>query len=217
MNAWILPTEDVSYLDRDLLDEKGLLKVLPARFYKNTPPNHISLWAGKHGIYVFPTTELVDWLRERIGTRKAIEIGAGNGAIARALNIVATDSHVQNTPEMIEYYRMIGQQTTRPPADVYKFEAGDAVDILKPQVVVAAFVTQKFQQGDQTSFVGSSVFGADELSSLPKVETYIHVGNDKSHGDKRILKFPHEVFRFDWIVTRAQDQSLNSITVWDRK
>lgn len=53
--------------------------------------------------------------------------------------------------------------------------------------------------------IGSSVYGVDELAMLPKIETYINIGNDVTHGDKRILKFPHETFRFPWLITRRRN------------
>ena len=48
------------------------------------------------GIHCLPTLELIEFLKEEIGIQRlgkiAIEIGAGHGAIAKALNIISTDS-----------------------------------------------------------------------------------------------------------------------------
>lgn len=218
MNAYVIKNADVSYLNSLLLDERGLVRVLPTSEIRKIPTDHIKIWLNQNGVYCLPTLELIDWIRERIDGRKAIEVCAGNGAIGRALGIPATDSYAQQDPSMAAYYSLIGQKPTQPPADVYKFEANEAVDVLKPKVVVASYATQKYLPGDEgPPAIGSCIVGIDELAMLPKIETYILVGNDRSHADKRIGKFPHETFRFDWIVTRAVDQSTNFIRVWDHE
>ena len=215
MKAWLLPNTDVSYLNDILLNDKGLLKVLPYSVYTKIDMAHLQAWAGKHGVYTFPTTELIDWIHHRIGGRKAIEICAGMGVIGRALKIVITDSYNQCLPEMKAYYKALGQECTDPPSDVYQFEANEAVDTLKPKVVVASYATQKYLPGDEgPPPIGSSVYGVDELAMLPKIQTYIFVGSDMTHGDKRICQFPHETIREPWIVTRGLKQKDNFIKVW---
>lgn len=212
----VLKDENVSYLDQHLLDEKGLLKVVSADLLKSFPIRHIQLWGNKNGVYCFPTTELIEWLKMKIAKRKAIEICAGNGAISRALGISGTDSYIQTTPEMIAYYQIVGQKPIDPPDDIYKFEANEAVDHFKPQVVVAAYGTQKYIVGDEgPPKIGSSVYGIDELLMLPKIQTYINIGNDVSHHDKRIRKYLFEFYRFDWLFTRSLDQSKNHICLWN--
>lgn len=215
MNAYVMDAADVSYMDEMLLDESGRVRVLPCSEYKNIPADHIKMWGNKNGVYCLPTVELIEWLRDRIGGRKAVEICAGNGAIGRALGIVTTDSHIQTMPEMAAYYKSIGQKPISPPSDVYEFEANEAIDTLKPKVVVASYATQKYEPGDEREpKIGSSVYGVDEIFLLQKVETYIFVGNDASHGDKRINAIAHETIRPDWLVTRAMEPSKNFIKVW---
>jgi hypothetical protein len=217
MNAYILPNYDVSYLDEVLLDESGLLRILPAEKYAKIYIQHLQVWANRNGIYCLPTQELIDWLENQIGDRKAIEICAGNGAIGRALHIPVTDSFIQTTPEMLAYYMALGQKPTSPPPDVYEFEANEAVDTLKPKVVVGAYVTQKFEEGDSEANIGSSVYGVDELALLKKVETYIVVGNDITHGEKRINQLPHETFHFEWLYSRTTKPESNHIKIWHNK
>ena len=211
----ILKNCNVDYLDPILMDN-GLLKVLDCATLRAIPQEHLMIWGGKRGIYTFPTTELIAWLKDRIAGRRAIEICAGNAATGRALGIVRTDSYIQTDPNMVAFYQVINQHPIEPPKDVDKFEANDAVDVFKPKVVVGCYVTQKYLPGDEgPPSIGSSVYGVDELAMLSKIETYINVGNDISHQDKRIRKFKFEMFRFDWIVTRSGDQSKNHICVWD--
>ena len=175
------------------------------------------IWAQKNARYVFPTTELVAWLKGFIARRKAIEVGAGMGDLGKAVGIQMTDSHVQTSPELRLYYQMSQCAITEPPADVEKIDAVMAVEKYNPDVVVAGFLTQRFEPGDDgTPKVNSSVYGPNEFEILahPSVQAYVHVGNIGPHGDKRILKLPHKTLYFPWLVTRAFDQSKNVIYVW---
>lgn len=217
MKAHILPNKDVSYLDKMLLNDKGLLRVLPASVLRAVEPPDLSIWGNKKGVYCFPTVELIDWLRDRIGGRTAVEICSGNGSIGRALGITRTDSYIQTTPEMRQYYRMYNQQPIDPPEDVLRYEALQAVRHFRPQVVVASFATQLYQPGDEgPPKIGSSVYGVDELAMYPLIEAYYMVGNLEPHGDKRLFKYPHERLHFDWIVTRSMTPEINRIFVWEK-
>lgn len=218
MKAQILPYENVDYLDNLLLNN-GLLQVLPASTLQAIPQVHLSIWGNKRGVYCFPTVELIGWLKEQISDRSTIEICSGNGAIGRALGVKSTDSYVQTLPEMIAYYALCGQQPIFPPEDVLKFEANEAVDYFKPAVVFGSYITQKYLSGDEDAQpkISSSVYGVDELSLLPKVETYIAIGNKTSHGDKRIRKFAHKSYQFPWLFTRSLKTDENEISVWDIK
>lgn len=211
MKGYLIPDEDVNYLD-DLLLKNGLLQVVPSSLLAEVKPMHLSLWGNKRGIYCLPTIELIDWLREQIGGKSAIEICSGNGAIGRALNIPRTDSYIQTTPEIIEIYRAAGQVPIVPPEDVQKFEANEAVDYFNPEVVIGAYVTQKFVEGDRNG----SAYGTDEVSLLKKVKKYIVIGNDESHGEKRIRRLPYKQYRFSWLFTRSLNQQSNEISIWEK-
>ena len=215
MEGQSIPNENVDYLDEILL-VNGQLQVVPAFALERLPKYHLAIWGNKRGVYCFPTTELIAWLSEKISGRKAIEICSGTGVIGRALGITSTDSYIQTTPEMIAMYALYGQRPIFPPEDVQKFEANDAVDHFKPQVVLGSFITQKYLPGDEETKTGSSVYGVDELTLIPKVSTYIAVGNTKTHGNKRALKFPHEKFHFPWIYTRSLSPELNEIVIWSK-
>ena len=215
MQGQVMPNENVDYIDEILL-VNGQLQVVSALTLEKINKIHLALWGNKRGIYCFPTVELIEWLKLKIGGRTAIEICSGTGVIGRALVIISTDSYIQTTPDMIAYYRLAGQVPIFPPEDVKKFEANDAVDHYKPQVVLGSYITQKFLPGDEVNKTGSSVYGVDELAMLPKIETYIAVGNTSTHGDKRLLKFPHERYQFPWIYTRSLKPELNEIVVWNK-
>ncbi len=110
----IASRQDVTYLDKILLDENGLLKPVPYREICDFPGVHLIQWANTKGVYCIPTTELIHWLQNRINGRKAIEICAGYGAIGRALNIVSTDSYIQTRPEIAITYILQGQNPIQP-------------------------------------------------------------------------------------------------------
>lgn len=212
MHGWVLPPVDWAPFDTMMYDERKNLRILPAARILEFPKEVIQTWCVLRGVYQIPTQELIDWLKEQIGSRSAIEICAGNGSIGRALNIPRTDSYVQTLPEMVAYYKMLGQEPITPPADVIKYDANEAVEVLKPTVVVGAYVTQKYQDGNTEG----SVVGVDEHKLLENVYTYIHIGNDGPHGSKRINKLKHAFYRFPWLITRAKEPNMNHIRVWSR-
>lgn len=215
MRYKVIDNENVDYLD-PILVKDGLFSVVDYSVLKDIPQKHLTIWGNKNGIYCFPTTELIDWLKEKIGNQSAIEICSGTGVIGRALGITRTDSYIQTSPEMIALYTTYGQKPIFPPDDVLKFEANEAVDRFKPKVVIGSYVTQRAIPGDSDEGIGSSIYGTDELSLLKKVETYITIGNDISHGDKRIRKFSHTIYRFPWILTRSLEPNKNFISVWEK-
>lgn len=208
----ILQDVDTSYLDKLLLDSTGRMRLFPAATFASIPYDHLRVWAHKKARYQLVTKELVDWLREQIGGRSAIEVCAGMGDIGHYLGIPMSDSAVQNTPEVAAYYRSLGQVPTVPPSDVKRQHAEDAVAKHKPQVVIASWLTQKFKQGD----THGSVYGPDEVALMNACETYIHIGNENVHGDKRVRRFKHEVLRFPWLVSRASEPEKNEIYVWQK-
>lgn len=164
-----------------------------------------------HGIYILPTEELINWLKENI-SGSAIEIGAGNGAISRALKIPITDSRLQEQEEIKKIYSAMGQPVIIYPDDVEKLDADEAVKKYNPDTVIGAFITHKYR--DDRPEIGGNQYGVEEESILDAVKKYINIGNLITHGMKPILKMKHEQYFFDWIITRAVDQKMNRIFVW---
>jgi len=216
MQAYTLFDEDVSYMDELLFDSNGMLRPVKASDLAALKATHLMLWGNKNGVYTYPTFELIDWIKEKIGGRGAIEICSGSGVMGRAIGIPMTDSYVQTEPAMMAYYLAMNQKPIFPANDVQKFEANEAVDYFKPDVVMGCYVTQKYLPGDEgPPAIGSSWYGVDELAMLPKIQTYINVGNHSTHKDKRIRKFPHQVYKFPWLFTRSGSPEQNEIVVWE--
>lgn len=208
----------VAGLNSTLLDKKGRIRLFPAAFYKALPPDALSIWCLQQARYGIPTVELVEWLKNEIGDRKAIEVGAGNGDLGYHLGIVSTDSYAQaSRPEMQLTYAATGQVPTAPKPDVLKLSAVDAVKRLKPKVVVASWLTRKFIKGkDKEGVAQAFAYGAEEEKIWENCHTYIHIGNVNSHGKKTLLAKPHLELFFPWLVSRAVDPSRNVIYLWDR-
>jgi hypothetical protein len=201
---------DTSGIDSMWLDG-GLVKAYPAAFFESIPLLDRRVWCMRNARYGLPTTELVEWLMKLIGGRTVIEVGAGQGDLGAALGIPMSDNYCQQRPELIEYYARLGQAPTNPPLGVEMIEASDAISKHKPQVVVASWLTHRFN-GET-----GNMYGPDENDFLDgEVETYVHVGNENVHGSKSILRFKHEEIRSPWILSRAADQSKNVIWVWNR-
>lgn len=212
----VLGRIDHSKMNEILLDEHGYLKVVDANILKGISHIERQAWARENGVYHFITTEMIAWLREIIGERSAIEICAGKGAIGRSLSIISTDSYVTEQPEILYRYESEGEVSTNPPGDVLKFDSLKAVRFFKPKVVVGAFVSQLYKQGENYNLIHSSPFGTDEEEILKLVDTYIVFGNKETHKGKRIFKKKHKEYSFPWLINRAVDQDKNRVWVWNR-
>lgn len=203
--------EDISSVENQVFD-CGKLKAMPSSFYKSLDENKVKLLMWKHGIYVLPTQELIDWLKESI-IGSAIEIGAGIGTIGRELQIPITDSRMQERPEIKIVYSLSNQPIIKYPDDVEKLSAEQAIEKYKPDTVIGCFITHKYEEKIGTG----NALGVQEEFILENVSRYINVGNLYTHRDKPILKNNPVEYNFDWLITRSNDQSLNRIWVHDKK
>ncbi len=207
---------DVLYLDKILFDESKNLRILPYAEIKSIPLLHLRAFCNVHAIYTLPTVELINYIKELlIPANNPIEICAGNNGLGKALGIISTDSHMQQTLEMHAYYTLLGQRVTSPPDDVLPLEALKAVKIMNPDYVIGSFVTQLFEKGDDINRIPSSMFGVDELSLSRSVKSYIKIGNDEVHGIMRIMDLPHKTVRPEFLITRVADQSKNGIYIFN--
>lgn len=210
--AFLVP-EDISALEKELLASDGRLKVISSEIIRKYPQRQLSLFCVKHGFYGLVTSELIFWLKEQIAGRKALEVGAGNGALGQELNIPMTDSFLQEEPEIKAYYQSLNQSLIHYGPDVEKADYKDAILKYKPDVVIASWVTQLWL-GPKDNANGS-VYGIDEGWILDHCRTYIHIGNASVHGAKRILSHKHDEYKFDWLYSRSLDQNNCVIYVWN--
>lgn len=201
---------DVHYLDAVLLDDDGFLRPIPNDELEEVPNEHLTIWCVKNAVYQLPTLELINFLKEKIAGRKAIEICSGRGHIARLLEIKATDNYMQTRPEILAYYLSMGQMPIVPPDFVEKMDAIEAIRKYNPEIVIGCFVTHKWENGLQTG----NEFGPDERKII-EVADYIMVGNDRIHWEKPIRQVQHEELYFPWLRSRAFDQDRNCVMIWE--
>lgn len=208
----ILDQTNIEYLEKILLDENGRLQPVPFDEIRNAPQNDVSVFCHRHGIYQIVTTELVGFVRGQIEGFNAIEIGAGNGCLGRALGIPLTDSRIQNTAEMKNFYKSIGQPVVNYGADVRKLEALKAVKLLKADAAVGAWVTHK----KKATLPDGCFGGVDEAILSKRLKRYVFIGNRITHRHKEMLRFSTpRVFRFDWLVSRSMNRAANVVWVFD--
>lgn len=211
--TYILDPVDVTYLNDILLNDKGELQVVSYEEIKDIPQEHISIFCGIHGFYCIPTTELIDFLKEEIKGKTAIEIGSGNGVLCRELGIIGTDNFQQLIPKYKKEYERVEQAIVPYGKHVEKLSANDAVKKYKPNVVIAAWCTHKYNPR-KPELRGNEI-GIDENKIL-KSAKYIHIGNVVSHKLKPILSYPHRVVKAEWLISRSIHRNDNVIWIWEK-
>jgi len=209
MRAETIAITNIDYLDEKLMKDGELVPV-SSEYLKTVPQNDIALWCYRNGVYCLPTTELIDWLKERIEGKVAVEIGSGNGAIGRALGIRMTDKKTMAIPEIASYYKALGQPVTKYPEDVETIDAIGAIKKYRPDVVIGAWITQLWKKGEDQG----SVYGVDDELLIRSVKEYIHIGNSTIHGKKRAYKIPHVNHSLPFLYSRSMAADKNHITIW---
>lgn len=212
----VLDTRNLRDLRPDVLDADGNLRILPASYWRGTTQHERALLGHHTALYGLPTLELVAWIKDYIGGRSAIEIGAAHGLLAQALGIPATDSYQQADPAMAAYYALMGQATVRYGAHVERLDALQAVAKHRPQVVVASWVTHKYLMIRNEA--GGNAMGVDEEALLDSgIEAYVFIGNSVTHKHKSIWTRPHRFIEQDFVYSRAaQPGAQDFLCVWER-
>lgn len=208
----ILDPAGVRDISADALDSRGRLRILPARFWAGTTVEERALFGHRHGLYQFPTVELVEHLRGLIAGRAAIEIGAGHGVLAEALGITATDSLMQGKEPYRSIYTAYGMPAVPYGPNVVDCDAGRAVRRYRPQVVVAGWVTHLYDPARHTA--GGNEVGVDEDDVLGHCDEYVFVGNEGVHEGKKIWRRPHRIWYPPYVFSRAWNGSRDFVAVW---
>lgn len=195
--------EQADKLKKDLFEGKELI-IKPHSYFKDYSRLVLRLFMHKNGIYCLPTQELIDFLKEEIGENSAIEIGAGIGAIGKALKIPTTDNRMQEWEEIKLTYKLTGQPPIEYPEFIEKLEALEAVDKYKPQVVVGAYITNKWLEDKQIG----NYWGVDEPVLLQKIKKYIHIGDLNTHAYKPLMNIRHATYyqrNAPWLIIRGKN------------
>lgn len=210
----ILDPNKITDISKQLLLENGKVKLLPYQEWLSYTWEDFRFFCHQHARYGIPTRELVELIKNIIGARSAIEIGAGAGDLGYHLGIPMTDSRIQEEGIVRAMYEKMGQPIIKYGIDVEKLESLEAVKKYKPQVVLASWVTTFSPR--ETTF-GSSPYGVKEKDILDLVETYILVGNLNFCGDKPIMKLPHSIIEAPHIISRSINKEGNRVWVWDKR
>ena len=170
----------------DLFDEAGTLQPMPAAFWAEMPREQRQIFGHHHGLYSFPTVELIATLKAMLPAG-ALEIGAGNGGYCKALGIRGTDSYQQELPAVKGHYANLRAPTVNYGAHVEKIDAISAVKKYAPTAVLAAWVTHKFNPLRPVH--GGNSQGVDEhrLIARRSVEQYFFIGNSGTHKEKLLF------------------------------
>ncbi len=212
----VMAKADIGYLVKEL-EPDGQFIIKSADFFKGVEKDHITQYCVENGLYCLPTLELLDFLREVIKNDFTIEIGAGRGILSKGLNIVGTDSFMQEREDVKEYYNAIRTPTVRYGEHVHRIDAERAVSLYKPRTVIAAWVTHKFNP--MMAGLEGNEFGVDEGKLIKNVKQYIFIGNTYTHASKPILKLPHQTVKPPWLISRAikDFEGEDVIWVWEKR
>lgn len=212
MPAFVLRPGEIRDLSPLMLSPEGRLKVMPSAALESTTPQERALFGHSHGIYGFVTQELVDHLRGIIAGRPAIEVGAGHGALGAALGIPATDSRMQERPEIAAYYEMLRQPTVPYGPHVEALDYRQAIEKYQPMVVIGSWVTHLYDSKRHAA--GGSVHGLDEDWILENCEEYILIGNDTVHEGKAIWTRRHIKERHPFLFSRSMRPGEDFLARW---
>lgn len=212
--AHLLQKRDTSVVAAEVLDSRGRLAPVPSSVYEKYEQETISQFCVERALYFLPTKEVVEFINDLVGGRDAIEIGAGCGVLGRALGLRMTDSFQQEDPLYKMQYALMRQPTIKYGDDVIKADALTAVKRFKPDTVIAAWVTHKFNP-KQPERMGNEV-GVDMLKLLKRVRRFILIGNDSVHGLSPLMDLSHEVIEHPALYSRSLKRDKNRIYVWER-
>ncbi|MBB4861693.1 hypothetical protein HNP46_000504 [Pseudomonas nitritireducens] len=209
--------EEVMTLAREALDGMRL-KVMPAAFYRQFSQQSRSVFCAGIGLYGLPTFELLDVINELImevsPSRNAIEIGAGNGVLGRGLGIPMTDNYQQENQELIDLYQSENLAPVTYSPDVIRIDGNKAVKEMRPDVVVASWVTHRWDERRPEH--KGNIIGVDEEELLTGVKRYIMLGNSGVHAIKPIMARVDRVIEGDFIFGRSlQYPDKHALFVWE--
>lgn len=212
MKTFILDPTRIRDISPEALGEDGRLRVLPASYWATTTAEERCLFGHRHGLYSFPTLELVEYLRDLIRGRIAIEVGAGHGLLAEALGIPATDSRQQEKEPWATTYRLAGQPIAPYGDNIIECHAIKAVRKYRPRVVIGAWVTHKYDPLRHDAEGNEA--GIDEPDILRHCTQYVVVGNELVHRGKAIWSRPHTIEYPPFVYSRAVNGTRDFVAVW---
>ena len=211
MDCHISSHRNISELEELTGATTGLIRPIPAKDVAKFGFLTLRLFLHKWALYTFPTTELIDYLADRIAGKSAIEIGAGLGVIGRALGIPLTDNKMQEWPEIRITYEMMGQPTIKYPPDIIELDAIVAAEQYKPDIVIGSYITHKWDDYTQSG----NWWGVDTVKLVHSVPEYLMVGNLNTHRNDPAMRYLDHIERHDFLFTRGGREP-SAIFCWKR-
>ena len=212
----IYPPEIQEFLekyDRIFLDERGIIKLQSADFYKTIDNTDLRVWCICRAIYQLPTIELIEWLKENFNLDRAIEIGAGNNYLYHHLGIKGVDNYSEQIPAVKLVHELLNQPSTDPPPEVEKLDAIAAIEKYQPETVITSWATLKTEDPEEID--AGHKYAPDEFEILDKGVNYVFIGNEDIHSDRLIMNKPHKTYYFNWLVSRGYKSEQNYICIWN--
>lgn len=91
--------------------------------------------------------------------------------------------------------------------------AKEAVEKYRPSVVIACWVTHRFNPS--RPHAGGSAYGVDEEELIAACDEYIFIGNEHVHRHKSTWAIEHEMLT-PWVYSRAVNGTRDFIAMWRR-
>lgn len=201
---------DIKHIEEKVM-QNGELQIINASCYESLPENELSMFMWKHAIYALPTIELINFLKAEIGeAQNVLEIGSGNGALGKALNIKCTDSKLQDEPSIKLAYTIASQPTILYGSHVEKIDAEVAVKKYRPNIIIASWVTQRYCPIKK---IGNE-WGPNLNKIIKNCRKFIFIGNEATHGWFDIMNLPHKKIKVDGYISRASNPRNNYVYIW---
>lgn len=201
---------DLTEMEATLFKD-GEFQILSISELKKFSETHFTHFGHKHAMYTIPTLELVEALKELIGSDHAVEIGSGRGVLGKALGIKCTDNYCQEIPEIKNHYKMYHQNTIQYGKHVEKRDAEWVARKWRPDVIFGSWITHKYDEKLQSG----NIYGPNEEIILDNCKRYIMLGNGKTHDEKPIMRYkPDVISDFPGYITKSTSPELDKVYIW---
>ena len=182
--------EEIKLLDSILKNKDGLIVPCSGTQLNEFPINTIRYYCLINGIYGICTFELLNQLKQLIGHKKCIEIGAGVGTFGRALGLQMFDNYLQNRPDVKLQYDLLMQPTINYGLDVLKMDAIEAIKLIRPKIVFGSWITNKYNR--KRHHLGGNIYGVDEYKMFEYgVEKFLMYGSLSQHSKQPLFNDPN--------------------------
>lgn len=199
----------------DIPLDNGHFPLWPAEKIRALDRTALRIWCHKYARYGLPSLEFIQWLNDYFGNSKAIEIGAGAADFAYHLGIPATDNRIQEQTDVAMFYALTGQPIIKYPDEVEKLDALEAIEEYNPDIAFGSWLTQWVDPNLPPPPGGGSVYGLHEDKILETGVTYMLLGNEAIHGQKKIMKAKHTTINLPFLCSRATYPELDRIYIWN--